>query len=250
MTETPTVLITGGSRGIGAATALLAARSGWDVCFSYHSQADEANRICGRIRECGQRAHFIQADMASEEDITALWRETIDTFGTINALVNNAGILEQQMPLAEFATDRLQRVFQVNTLGSILCAREAVRHMSTARGGVGGSIVNLCSAAARLGSPGEYIDSAASKAAVDAVTIGLSKEVAGEGIRVNSVRPGSIYTEIHASGGEPDRVNRIAEIVPMKRGGEPEEIAEAILWLISDKASYTTGTILEVTGGI
>jgi NAD(P)-dependent dehydrogenase (short-subunit alcohol dehydrogenase family) len=250
LSSTPTVLITGGSRGIGAATALLAARSGWDVCFSYHSRADEANRICGRIRECGQRAHFVQADMAREKDITTLWREAIDSFGTINALVNNAGILEQQMPLAEFTSERLRRVFDVNTLGSILCAREAVRHMSTVQGGVGGTIVNLSSATARLGAANEYIDYAASKAAVDAVTVGLSKEVAAEGIRVNSVRPGSIRTEIHASGGEPDRVDRIAKIVPMKRGGEPEEIAEAVLWLISDKSSYTTGTILEVTGGI
>jgi NAD(P)-dependent dehydrogenase (short-subunit alcohol dehydrogenase family) len=245
-----TILITGGSRGIGAATALLAARSGWDVCLSYRNRVDDAQRVCSRIRECGRRAHCVQTDLASESEILALWREAIQQFGTINALVNNAGILEQQMPLSDFDADRLRRVFDVNVIGSILCAREAVRHMSTSHGGAGGAIVNLSSAAARLGAASEYVDYAASKAAVDAMTVGLAKEVATQGIRVNSVRPGSIHTEIHASGGEPDRVDRIAKMVPMRRGGEPEEVAEAILWLISGKASYVTGTVLEVTGGI
>lgn len=248
--RSPAILITGGSRGIGAATARLAARDGYDVCFSFHSHTTDADSVTAAVEDAGQRALAVQADLSSEADIVDLWRKAIDAFGTIGALVNNAGILEQQKRLAEFDVGRLQRVFQVNVVGSMLCAREAVRHMSTKRGGAGGVIVNLSSVASRLGAPGEYIDYAASKAAIDTMTIGLAKEIAEEGIRVNAVRPGSIYTDIHASGGEPDRVDRVKERVPMKRGGQPAEIAEAILWLVSDRASYATGTILDVTGGL
>lgn len=230
--------------------ALLAAAEGYDVCLSYRRREDEAERVCKRVRAAGRRAVAVRADVAEEADVLDLWRTAIETFGTVHVLVNNAGILETQMPLAEMEAGRLARVFGVNVFGAMFCAREAVRHMSTARGGVGGVIVNVSSMAARLGSPGEYIDYAASKAAVDTMTIGLAKEVASEGIRVNGVRPGSIHTEIHADGGEPNRVERIAGIVPMRRGGEPEEIAEAILWLASDRSSYVTGAILDVAGGL
>jgi len=249
-TGSAAILITGGSRGIGAATAILAARTGYDVCFSFRRNVTEANAVCAAVEAAGQQALAVQADFACEADIVRLWRNAIASFGTITALVNNVGLLEPQKPLVEFELERLRRIFTVNVIGSFLCAREAVRHMSATRGGRGGAIVNVSSVAARLGAPGEYIDYAASKAAVDAMTIGLAKEVAREGIRVNAVRPGSVYTDIHGSGGEPDRVDRIAQRVPMKRGGQPPEIAEAILWLVSDKASYTTGAILDVTGGI
>lgn len=248
--EPPVIMISGGSRGIGAATAILAAKHGYDVCFSFLKNEAAAERICAAVEAEGQRALAIQADFGSEAGIVGLWRAAIDAFGTIRALVNNVGILEQQQRLADFDAGRLQRVFTVNVVGNILCAREAVRHMSTQRGGVGGVIVNVSSVAARLGAPGEYIDYAASKAAIDTMTVGLAKEVAGEGIRVNAVRPGSTYTDIHALGGEPNRVDRVKEKIPLKRGGQPSEIAEAILWLISDGASYTTGAILDVTGGI
>lgn len=248
--EANAILITGGSRGIGAATAVLAAERGYDVCFSYRSGQAEAEQVVQQIEAMGRQALAVQADLGQEADIVELWRQAVARFDKIVGLVNNAGILEQQQPLAEFTAARLERVFRVNVIGSILCAREAVRHMSTQHGGAGGAIVNLSSVAARLGSPGEYVDYAASKAAVDAMTVGLAKEVAGAGIRVNSVRPGSIYTEIHASGGEPDRVERVKERIPLKRGGQPHEIATAILWLLSDDASYTTGAVLDVTGGL
>lgn len=250
MTNSRTVLITGGSRGIGAATAELAAKAGYDVCFSYNRRQEEADAVSSTIREAGQQVLAVQANFSKEDDIVRLWEKAVQTFGKIDALVNNVGVLEQQMCLADYDAGRLQRVFAVNVIGSFLCARQAVRHMSTARGGAGGAIVNVSSVASRLGAPGEYVDYAASKAAIDAMTIGLAKEVAGEGIRVNAVRPGSIYTEIHALGGEPNRVDRVAQRIPLKRGGYPAEIAEAILWLISEKASYTTGAILDVTGGL
>jgi len=248
--ESPTILVTGGSRGIGAATVRLAAQRGYDVCFSYQRQTAEPESVCAAVESAGQRALAVQADFSSEQDIVNLWKTATDTFGAIHALVNNVGIIDQQKPLAEFDAERLQRIFNINVVGNILCAREAVRHMSTRRGGKGGAIVNISSVAARLGSPGEYVDYAASKAAIDTMTIGLAKEVAEEGIRVNAVRPGSIYTDIHATGGEPNRVDRVKQRVPMKRGGQPEEIAEAIMWLVSDGASFTTGAILDVTGGI
>lgn len=244
------MLITGGSRGIGAATARLAALSGYDVCISFHRREQDAEAVCRSVKQAGRQVLPVKADVATEADILHLWQTAIETFGRVDVLVNNAGVLERQMRLESFDAERLRRIFEVNVLGSILCAREAVRHMSTSHGGAGGAIINLSSSASRLGSPGEYVDYAASKAAIDTLTIGLGKEVAEEGIRVNAVRPGSIYTDIHASGGEPDRVERIAKRVPMRRGGYPDEIAEAILWLASEQASYVTGSIMDVSGGL
>ncbi len=244
------MLITGGSRGIGAATARLAAREGYDVALTYRQQAEQAAAVCSDIEAAGSQSLAVAVDLTNDADIERLWQTVIDSFGTVHALVNNAGTLEQQMPFSAMDGARLRRVFAANTIGPMLCASEAVRHMSVAGGGSGGVIVNVSSIAARLGSPGEYIDYAASKAALDGFTTGLAKEVGGDGIRVNSVRPGSIETDIHAAGGEPDRVSRVARSVPMQRGGKPAEIAEAIIWLCSDKASYANGTILEVGGGL
>ncbi|WAN08123.1 SDR family oxidoreductase [Stutzerimonas balearica] len=243
------MLITGASRGIGAATAQLAARRGYAVCLNYRQRADAAEQLAQRIRQAGGRAITVAADVADEEQVAALFAAIDREFGRLDVLVNNAGMLERQMRLEEMDAARLQRVFATNVLGSFLCAREAIKRMSTAHGGRGGAIVNLSSVAARLGAPNEYIDYAAAKAAIDAMTIGLAKEVAAEGIRVNAVRPGVVYTEIHASGGEPDRVERVRASVPMARGGQPEEIAEAVLWLASDQASYTSGALLDVAGG-
>ncbi|WP_312940385.1 SDR family oxidoreductase [Stutzerimonas balearica] len=243
------MLITGASRGIGAATAQLAARRGYAVCLNYRQRADAAEQLAQRIRQAGGRAITLAADVADEKQVAALFAAIDREFGRLDVLVNNAGMLERQMRLEEMDAARLQRVFATNVLGSFLCAREAIKRMSTAHGGRGGAIVNLSSVAARLGAPNEYIDYAAAKAAIDAMTIGLAKEVAAEGIRVNAVRPGVVYTEIHASGGEPDRVERVRASVPMARGGQPEEIAEAVLWLASDQASYTSGALLDVAGG-
>lgn len=243
------ILITGASRGIGAATALLAAQNGYAVIVNYHANHQAADEVVTAIERDGGQAFAVQADVSSEHDVLRMF-ETIDArFGRLDALVNNAGILETQMRLEHMTFDRLQRVFTANIIGSFLCAREAVRRMSTVHGGRGGAIVNLSSAAARLGSPGEYVDYAASKGAIDSMTIGLAKEVAAEGVRVNAVRPGIIYTDIHANGGEPGRVDRMRSTVPMQRGGEPSEVAQAIVWLLSDEASYITGSILDVTGG-
>ncbi|WP_313305756.1 SDR family oxidoreductase [Stutzerimonas balearica] len=242
------MLITGASRGIGAATAQLAARRGYAVCLNYRQRADAAEQLAQRIRQAGGRAITVAADVADEEQVAALFAAIDREFGRLDVLVNNAGMLERQMRLEEMDAARLQRVFATNVLGSFLCAREAIKRMSTAHGGRGGAIVNLSSVAARLGAPHEYIDYAAAKAAIDAMTIGLAKEVAAEGIRVNAVRPGVVYTDIHASGGEPDRVERVRASVPMARGGQPEEIAEAVLWLASDQASYTSGALLDVAG--
>ena len=243
------MLITGASRGIGAATAQLAARRGYAVCLNYRQRADAAEQLAQRIRQSGGRAITVAADVADEEQVAALFAAIDREFGRLDVLVNNAGMLERQMRLEEMDAARLQRVFATNVLGSFLCAREAIKRMSTAHGGRGGAIVNLSSVAARLGAPHEYIDYAAAKAAIDAMTIGLAKEVAAEGIRVNAVRPGVVYTDIHASGGEPDRVERVRASVPMARGGQPEEIAEAVLWLASGQASYTSGALLDVAGG-
>ena len=243
------MVITGGSRGIGAATAQLAATRDYAVCLSYVRNRDAADEVVRAIENSGGEAIAVQADVSSQDDVIKLFEAADDTLGTIDALVNNVGILEHQMRVEDMDAGRLTRIFATNVIGSFLCAREAVRRMSTARGGKGGGIVNVSSIAARLGSPGEYVDYAASKAAIDAMTIGLAKEVAVEGIRVNAVRPGVIYTEIHASGGEPGRVDRIKDAVPMKRGGDAVEVANAILWLLSDHASYTTGSFIDVTGG-
>lgn len=243
------VIITGASRGIGAAAARLAARRGFDVCVNYRSNRAAAESVAADIEAAGRRAVAVAADVSVEADVMRLFETCDKTLGTLTALVNNAGILETQMRVETMDAVRLQRVFAVNVTGAFLCAREAVRRMSTRLGGGGGAIVNVSSAASRLGTPGEYVDYAASKGAIDTFTHGLALEVAEEGIRVNAVRPGIIDTEIHASGGEPDRIERIKDKVPMKRAGTPEEVAAAILWLLSGEASYATGAIIDVAGG-
>ena len=245
----PVILITGGSRGIGAATAILAAQRGYDVAFTYQSNATAANEVAEKIRATGRKALMLQADVAVEADVLSVFKQVDAQLGRLDALVNNAGILEKIMRLEEMDAARWQRVLGVNVIGSFLCAKEAVLRMSTRHGGKGGGIVNVSSVAARIGSPNEFVDYAAAKGAVDSMTIGLAKEVATENIRVNAVRPGLIYTEIHASAGEPGRVDRAKEGVPMKRGGTADEIAEAILWLLSDQSSYVTGTTIDVAGG-
>jgi NAD(P)-dependent dehydrogenase (short-subunit alcohol dehydrogenase family) len=243
------LLVTGGGRGIGAAVARLAAARGFAVALSYLENRAAAEATVAEIERAGGRAVAFAGDVAREADVERLFAEVDGALGPLDALVNNAGVLARQMRLDEMDAERIERVFAVNVLGAFLCAREAVRRMSTRRGGRGGAIVNVSSGAARLGSPGEYVDYAASKGAVDTFTIGLAKEVAGEGIRVNAVRPGFIRTELHARGGEPERVARLAPMVPMQRGGEPSEVAETVLWLLSDAASYVTGAIVDVAGG-
>jgi len=245
---TPVLLITGGSRGIGAVTARLAAARGYLVGVNYRANRDAADHVVASIRESGGTAVALPGDVASEDDVLRLFAECDRALGPITALVNNAGVVDSKARVDEMSAARLQRMFAVNVFGTMLCAREAVRRMSTKHGGRGGAIVNMSSVASRIGSPGEYVDYAAAKGAVDAFTIGLAREVATEGIRVNAVRPGIVRTEIHASGGQPDRLERIAPLVPMLRPGEPEEIAGAILWLLSDEASYTSGALLDVSG--
>ena len=246
---TKTMLITGGSRGIGAACARLAATRGWDVAISYAGNTAAATAVCREVEACGRRSLAVQADVAVEAEVLSLFARVESAFGRLDALINNAGILDQQTRLENMTAERIARVLNVNVLGAFLCAREAVRRMSTAFGGSGGSIVNMSSAAARIGSPNEYIDYAATKGAVDSLTFGLAKEVAGNGIRVNAVRPGIIETEIHGLGGEPGRAARMGPGLPIGRSGTAEEVAAVALWLTSDEASYVTGTLVDVTGG-
>lgn len=243
------MIVTGGGRGIGAATARLAATRGYAICVNYARNREAAESVVAGIAKAGGRAIAVQADVGVESEVARLF-ETVDgKLGIVTALVNNAGIIEKQTRLGDIDAARIARMFTANVTGPFLCAREAVRRMSTMQGGTGGAIVNVSSAASRIGGGGEYLDYAASKGAIDTFTVGLAKEIALEGIRVNAVRPGIIYTEIHASGGEPGRVDRMKPFVPMGRGGQPEEVAAAILWLLSDEASYITGTILDVAGG-
>ncbi len=243
------IVVTGGSRGIGAATARLAATRGYDVCVNYHKNHTAAEEVVGEIRKNGGKAIAVAADVSVESDVENLFRAVDAQLGPVTALVSNAGILEKQMRVEDIDAARLHRILTANVIGPFLCAREAVRRMSTKHGGKGGAIVNVSSAASRLGSANEYVDYAASKGAIDTLTIGLSREVAEEGIRVNAVRPAFIYTNMHADGGEPGRVDRIKETLPMKRGGHPLEVANAIIWLLSDEASYTTGTFIDLAGG-
>ncbi len=243
------LLVTGASRGIGAATALLAARKGYAVAVNYTTNAAAAQAVVRQIQDSGGKALAIQADVAHEDQVLALFERIDRDLGRLTALVNNAGVVDVTARLDEMSVERLKRMFDINVIGSLVCAREAVRRMSTRHGGSGGAIVNVSSAAARLGAPGQYLDYAAAKGAIDAFTVGLAKEVAAEGIRVNAVRPGLIDTEIHASGGLPDRVGQLAHLVPMQRGGTAEEVANAIVWLLSPEASYTTMSLVDVSGG-
>ena len=244
-----TVLVTGGGRGIGAATSWLAAQQGWAVAVNYTHGKAAAQSMVARIRDAGGTALALQADVADEAQVLAMFATIDAELPPLVALVNNAGVVDVQSRVDAMTVERLQRMFAVNVFGSFICAREAVKRLSTKHGGRGGSIVNLSSAAARLGAPGSYVDYAAAKGAIDVFTMGLAKEVALEGIRVNAVRPGIIATEIHASGGTPDRAQQMAPLVPMQRAGSADEVAQAILWLMSDAASYTTGAVLDVTGG-
>lgn len=247
--DCPVVLITGGSRGIGAATALAAARAGYAVALSFQTDSQAAQAVVRAIEVLGGQALAIQADVAQEDSVLAMFAAVDAAWGRLDALVNNAGVVDVASRVDAMSVARLRRMFDTNVLGSFLCAREAVLRMSTRHGGRGGNIVNVSSAASRLGSPGQYVDYAASKGAIDSFTLGLSKEVAAEGIRVNAVRPGIIDTEIHASGGEPDRAQLLGAQVPMQRPGSADEVAQAIVWLLGPHASYTTGTLLDVSGG-
>ena len=245
----PVAIVTGGSRGIGAATARLLAVRGYAVCVNYRANEMAADSVVASIRAAGGEATAVRADVGVEADVQRLFATCDAELGRVSALVNNAGILETQGRVDAMDAGRLQRVLTANVIGSFLCAREAVRRMSSRWGGPGGAIVNLSSVSARTGSPGEYVDYAAAKGAIDTFTLGLAQEVALEGIRVNAVRPGFIYTDIHASGGEPNRVDRVKAFVPMRRGGTADEVAQAIVWLLSDEASFTTGICLDVAGG-
>lgn len=245
----PVVLITGASRGIGAATALLAARAGYAVAVNYAANSLAADEVVRQIRQGGGNAITVQADVADEAQVLAMFEKVDAKLGRLTALVNNAGVVDQTSRVDAMSMARFKRMFEINVYGSFVCAREAVRRMSTRHGGTGGTIVNLSSVAARLGAPGQYVDYAAAKGAIDSFTVGLAKEVATEGIRVNAIRPGIIETDIHASGGLPNRAREMAPQVPMQRPGSAEEVARSILWLMGPESSYTTGTVLDVTGG-
>ncbi len=249
MTEAPVVLVTGGSRGIGAAVCLGAAKAGWSVVVNYASNAQAADAVVAAIRQGGGSAIAVRGDVGSDADIKSIFAAADKAFGRLDGLVNNAGIVGPTQRVDEMSVERLERMFRINVTGSILCAGEAVRRMSTRHGGKGGVIVNISSVAAELGSPAQYVDYAASKGAIDTFTIGLAREVATEGVRVNAVRPGIIDTEIHASGGLPDRARDLASTIPVQRPGTAEEVADAVLYLLSDKATYVTGAILNVSGG-
>ena len=243
------LLVTGGSRGIGAATSILAAQKGWAVAVNYTSNAQAADDVVAQIKKAGGEAMSVQADVANEAQVLSMFEKVRANLGPLQGLVNNAGVVDVSAKLDQMSMDRWRRMFDINVLGSMLCAREAIRQMSTLHGGKGGSIVNLSSAAARLGGSGQYVDYAAAKGAIDSFTLGLSKEVAAEGIRVNAIRPGLIDTDIHASGGVPNRVKELEHLVPAKRGGLAMEVAQAIVWLLSDEASYTTMSLIDVSGG-
>jgi NAD(P)-dependent dehydrogenase (short-subunit alcohol dehydrogenase family) len=243
------LLVTGGGRGIGAATSLLAAQQGWAVAVNYTSNSLAADEVVRQIRAAGGQAITVKADVAEEDQVLRMFEHIDARLGRLTGLVNNAGVVDVYARVADMSVARLKRMFDINVMGSLICAREAVRRMSTQYGGEGGSIVNVSSAASRLGSPGQYVDYAAAKGAIDAFTLGLAKEVAAEGIRVNAVRPGLIDTEIHASGGLPNRVKDLQHLVPMQRGGTAEEVAQSIVWLLSDAASYTTMSLIDVSGG-
>jgi NAD(P)-dependent dehydrogenase (short-subunit alcohol dehydrogenase family) len=243
------IIVTGGSRGIGAATARMAATRGYAVCLSYLQNQAAAEAVVRDIQGRGGQAMAVAADVAQEADVVRLFEAVDRAYGPVDALVNNAGILDKQMRVDGMTAARLSHIFATNVIGSFLCAKEAVRRMSTRHGGKGGAIVNVSSIAARLGAPGEYVDYAASKGAIDTLTIGLAKEVGAEQVRVNAVRPGIIMTEIHASGGEPGRPDRVKDSIPMKRAGDPDEVAAVIMWLLSNEASYTTGAVIDIGGG-
>lgn len=243
------VVITGGSRGIGAATALLLARQGYRICINYQSNEEAAHQVLEQVRALGAQAIAVRADVSIEDEVISLFHRVDTELGRVTALVNNAGTVGHKTRVDEMSEFRILNILKTNVLGPILCAKHAVLRMSPRHGGQGGSIVNVSSAAARLGSPGEYVDYAASKGALDTFTVGLAKEVAGEGIRVNGVRPGFIYTDFHALSGDPDRVSKLEPLIPMARGGRAEEVAEGIVWLLSDKASYAIGTVIDLAGG-
>ena len=243
------IIVTGSSRGIGAATARLAGENGYAVCVNYFKNPESAENVVSAIKDSGGEAIAVAGDMSLESDVDRLFTTVDKELGTVNALVNNAGIIALQSRVQDLDVARMQRIFAVNIMGYFLCAREAIKRMSTKMGGAGGAIVNVSSAASRLGSPGEFVDYAASKGAIDTMTIGLAREIADEGIRVNAVRPGLIDTEMHAAAGDPDRAEKLKHLVPMKRVGSGEDIAKAILWLLSEGASYSTGTIIDVSGG-
>ena len=245
----PILLITGGARGIGAATAMLAAQKGYVVAVNYQAHSLAADEVVRQIRASGGQAIAVQANVASEAQVLAMFDRIDAKLGRLTALVNNAGVIDVPARVDEMSFERLKRMFEINVLGSFLCAREAVKRMSTRHGGSGGAIVNVSSAAARLGAAGQYVDYAASKGAIDTFTLGLAREVAAEGIRVNAVRPGIIDTDIHASGGQPDRAQQMAPLVPLQRAGTAQEVAQAIVWLLSNKSSYSTGSLLDVAGG-